>query len=658
MKYYLLFLTAVVLAAINYGEAATNLNTYTLTVHSPEVGECRIIDSNEGHTIEMDDYGYLMAPGKPMLPSRNFRIALPPGARALSAEVKSTGQSQLPGTYRIRPTPPMIPIPEPGNSRDDYEKIRSEWQENREHVYSSDEAYPAERGKMTASGTLRKYSYASVSFYPFSYHPLSGRLIHHSYAEIIINYEMPVTGSAEHKRVEENKLDTSADEQASDLFSNYSEMEEEYLTGHPVSDPRVFHKRDTNGYLIITAPSLLDAIFSSGFTNWKTSLGYDVRTILTDDDRIMGQPGSDLAEQIRSFLRANYIPWGIRYLLLVGDYETVPMRYCYPDPNYHGSGGEVPTDHYYADLSYPDEDSWDLDRDGYYGEFGHDSPDFLAEVAVGRIPTSDINRITYTLDKLFAFEQDTGDWKNNALHAGAIIAFENQDHDYDLPHVDGCRSLFYIERDFMSSWEISHYGEAEGLEPSEFSWPALNRDAFQNDWRNNYYGLVNWSAHGSGTGAYRMIWYTDDGDGIPETDGSDRIESPDFISCWSNLDDDYPSLLFAISCSVGKPETYGGARLGIDLLTKPGFGSSAGVISATRGAAAARYWPQDPSGVESICYEYNNNLIVGQQKVGDALYNAKFYCNQNYAWDFHWEYMNLFGYNLYGDPSMVREGVE
>jgi hypothetical protein len=98
--------------------------------------------------------------------------------------------------------------------------------------------------------------------------------------------------------------------------------------------------------------------------------------------------------------------------------------------------------------------------------------------------------------------------------------------------------------------------------------------------------------------------------------------------------------------------------LGVDLLTEPGFGSSVGVISATRGAALARHWPKDPGGVESVCYEYHDNLINGLQKVGDALYSAKFYCNQNYAWDHYWEYKNLYDYNLYGDPSMVREGVE
>lgn len=82
--------------------------------------------------------------------------------------------------------------------------------------------------------------------------------------------------------------------------------------------------------------------------------------------------------------------------IMVGDYATVPMRICYPDPAFHvynpGDPGLIapgtPSDYYYADLSYPDALSWDLDGDGYLGEYSQDSPDFLADVAVGRIPVN------------------------------------------------------------------------------------------------------------------------------------------------------------------------------------------------------------------------------------------------------------------------------
>lgn len=626
-------------------------------------GEYQIVNTTQGQVIEMEGFGYLMVPGKPMLPARNFLIALPPGARVQSVEVRGVKAEQLPGTYRIMPTPPILPLADAPQYRELVEELQLEWQENNQAVYSSDQAYPKERGKLARSGGLRKYSYASVSFCPFAYHPRSGRLIHYDAAQINVKYELPSPGSVEAEEVEKLKWDTLADERASRLFVNYEDIGGLYQPAG--SRPATLSQ--THDYVIITTTALQSAIVASNFLDWKVSLEYNVRTIFTTDPEIAGQAGGDLAEKIRNFLRYNYIPWGIEYVLLVGDYATIPMRYCFPDPTNHSYypddpyiyGGEVPTDYYYADLSSPDAASWDSDGDGFPGEYGQDSPDFLAEVYVGRIPTNDAARITYALNKLVAFEQDTGLWKNQALYAGAIVAFANQNHS-GHPVVDGARMVNLIEADLMSDWTVSRYSEQAGLAPSEYPWPALSLTAFTDDWRNGQYGVVNWEAHGSTSGAGRMVWLWDDGDGVPETDGSDEMEYPAFIGDWVNVDDDHPSIVFAVSCNVGCPEPNPQGNLGIDLLTKPGFGASAGVLSATRGAAVAIHWDSIPGMAESICYEFNRFMINGPGgpgKVGDALYDSKFYCNHNYPWDHYYEYKNLFDFNLYGDPSLVREGT-
>ena len=47
----------------------------------------------------------------------------------------------------------------------------------------------------------------------------------------------------------------------------------------------------------------------------------------------------------------------------------------------------------------------------------------------------------------------------------------------------------------------------------------------------------------------------------------------------------------------------------------------------------------------------------GPESLGRALYDAKFFCHANYAWDHEYEFQNLFVYNLYGDPTMYRAGV-
>ena len=417
----------------------------------------------------------------------------------------------------------------------------------------------------------------------------------------------------------------------------------------------------TYDYVIITDDDLIDSITSSGFIDWKESNGFNLKIVSITDSEITSQQGNDLAEKIRNFLRQYYLEWGINYVLIVGNYEKIPMRYCYPDPNNHRfdifdyTAGEVPTDYYYADLSSSDADSWDLDGDGYYGEFGEDDPDFEPEVAVGRIPTKNAARITYTLEKTIAFEQDTSNWKTSALNAGAFFYFTNQNNN-GRPSMDGAVLSYYIEQDLMDGWTVSHYSEQEGLETSEYDWPALNQNSFISDWKNGQYSIVNWQGHGWTNRVAHCVWSSDDGDDVPE---DSEISWPNFISTNSDLDDDYPSIVTAVSCYVGCPEIYSVSNLGIDLLTNPSIGAAVGVVASARSPYGSIGWsPSNPGGSDSIIYEFNKNMIVNQQRVGDALYNSKYYCNYNYGWNEYYEYIDVYTFNLYGDPSLVLQGID
>jgi len=415
----------------------------------------------------------------------------------------------------------------------------------------------------------------------------------------------------------------------------------------------------TYDYVIITTESLYSAIISSTFIGWKTLIGYNVKIVNITDNEIASQSGQDLPEKIRNFLRSYYEEWGIKFLLIVGNHETIPMRYCYPDPTNHRfdifdyTSGEVPTDYYYADLSSNDADSWDYDGDGYYGEYGQDHPDFYPEVYVGRIPTNVKSRITYTLDKLFTFEQDTGEWKENALHAGAFFYFTNEDNSGN-PAMDGAKLSYYIEKQIMSGWTISHYSEQSGLETSVYSWPALSESAFISDWRTGQYSIVNWQGHGWTNRVARKVWTSDDGDGVPE---GNEIAWLDFINMASNLDDDYPSVVTAESCYVGCPEPASGGNMGIDLLTDPSMGASIGVVASARSPYGSFDWPNTPGGSDSIIYEFNRFMINDSKGVGEALYDSKYFCNYNFGWNHYAEYLDMYTFNLYGDPSLAIAGI-
>lgn len=613
----------------------------------PKEDEIKLINTNDGTRLVIDGFNYLTEIGKPMLPVKNMLIALPPGAIYDNVEIIKNNPMELNGIYDIMPYPIIVPL---DTDRILLENIQDEWDENYKNTYYSSNFYPEEIVNIKNTGTLRKYSYVSLSVCPFRYLPESGKLFYFESCKIIIHFSYPENNEV-FRGINEVKNDDLFDDKAASLFINFEQIKDLYEP----DDKDIISSFNTFDYVIITTDDFVDLVSNSNFFNWKTELGFNVRIISISDSLITGQSGKDLTEQIRNFLREYYIIWGIKYVLLVGDYTNVPMRYCSHNP--YSLVDTLPTDTYYADLSLPDEDSWDSDGDGYYGVYGYDNPDFLAEVYVGRIPTSDVSRISYTLDKIVSFEQDMGDWKNNALMGGAMLFYENEDHSEEIEFdIDGARLVDFIEKNFMNGWTVSHYSEYEGLSPSVYPFDPLTEQVFTADWRNGQYAVVNWAAHGSPASVGRVIWDWDDGDGVPENDNGELIWG-NFLSTYSNLEADYPSIVFAVSCNVGHPEPTIDGNLGIDMLTKESFGAAVAVCSATRGAAVSANLESN-SGAEALCYEFNNYMINGFEPVGDALYDSKAYVHYNFGWDHLYEFMNMYGYNLYGDPSMIRWGTD
>jgi hypothetical protein len=586
-----------------------------------ESGPFEVVSCEYGQRIEMEGFQARPEPGRPALPARRFLVALPPGAQVLGVETAPAAGIEIDGTWRIAATTPFLPLAEAADQLRLLGEIDARWRAEKAAAYATDAPWPEEPVELVGTGGLRKYAYACVSFTPFTYRARSGRLTHLPRAEVTVRYRTPEPGSAEALAAERALVDVSADEGAARLFVNFDAVKASY---EPSGEPRP--RSESWDYVIVTREAVLDAVTSTSFIPWKEALGHRVRV-----------------------------------------YDTVPMRYCFADPtnhahdptNYASPGGSVPTDYFYADLSLPEADSWDLDGDGYAGEYGEDLPDFLAEVSVGRIPINAATKIAYALEKSVAFEQDTGTWKDRALHGAAILFYENQNHS-GVPYIDGARCMAQIQDDLMPGWVVRRRCEHEGLDPSSYPWAPLTPELFETDWRNGPYAVVNWSGHGSSHGAWRAIWDWDDGDGVAEFDGSDGMRWDAFISTGSSLDDDAPAIVFGVSCNVGYPEPNAYGRLGVDLLTLPGFGGAVSVLSASRVAAITRGWPDEPGGAESFCYDFNRYLLVGTDgpmRVGDALYEAKQHCHQNYPRADFYEYWNLYDYDLYGDPALDRRGV-
>ena len=132
--------------------------------------------------------------------------------------------------------------------------------------------------------------------------------------------------------------------------------------------------------------------------------------------------GSDKAEKIKYYIKTAMEEWGIEYVLLVGDFRLMPVRYCYNADV--GSGYDEPrfiSELYYADIydSQGGFSSWDANNNGIYGEwFGNVSEDpdidLYPDVSVGRLACRNEFEVKTMVKKIIRYETDTysSEWFN------------------------------------------------------------------------------------------------------------------------------------------------------------------------------------------------------------------------------------------------------
>ncbi len=190
--------------------------------------------------------------------------------------------------------------------------------------------------------------------------------------------------------------DVDGDAQAGDALppGDWAGCTPDFLTAQGQSQPAA---------LIVTSTALAAAF--GELAELHTSLGVVTEVItLTEICQQVTCNDSDPASDTAKAVKANLAPRpGLRYVILGGDHEIVPARSVYdaysnpflPSFTYEG---DFYTDYYYADLS-----QWDADGDGTYAEDGVDSPDYLPELAVARIPAGSVAEVDGYVAKVKAY---------------------------------------------------------------------------------------------------------------------------------------------------------------------------------------------------------------------------------------------------------------
>ncbi len=124
------------------------------------IGTYEIRTSATGDEIYINDFGRLMVPGKPNLPSNIFSLAIPPGAEVTQVRFETGEGVLLPGTYHIAPSilPRVIGQENPLL----YEQDQKMYEEHFKSIYQSDDPYPSSVGEMVQASGYRKYNLVDV----------------------------------------------------------------------------------------------------------------------------------------------------------------------------------------------------------------------------------------------------------------------------------------------------------------------------------------------------------------------------------------------------------------------------------------------------------------------------------------------------------------
>ncbi|HNW82720.1 MAG TPA: C25 family cysteine peptidase [bacterium] len=125
-------------------------------------------------------------------------------------------------------------------------------------------------------------------------------------------------------------------------------------------------------------------------------------------------PKNDTAKAIKKFISSIA---GLKYLVLGGDIEVVPSRKVHD--KYSNIMAGTFEDDFYTDFYYADLSEWDSNGNGIYAE-DTDTPDYSAEIAVGRIPSSNTEEITRYFGKIIAHMT-----RYNTMHVKTSLLIAN-----------------------------------------------------------------------------------------------------------------------------------------------------------------------------------------------------------------------------------------
>ncbi|MEO0069673.1 MAG: C25 family cysteine peptidase, partial [candidate division WOR-3 bacterium] len=282
-----------------------------------------------GMVFNLPEGEHISPPGAPALPTIGITYPISAGNIAAGVKIVNVEYETLPGFFSVAPTQPpailSLPPPKPVGRN--------------QAIYDDINPYPKEICRLVGNGYQRRKPIASILINPLQFLPLEGRV------RLI------------------KKLDIALE------YQNQRDKGKEWAENGPLE------------YLIVTN-STLDTIFAE-LLSWRHKTGFNGKIRLIEWITAH-YPGRDEPEKLRNYLKICAQDSGLKWLLLGGDVEIIPVRKAFAmtcSAGIHPREDSLPCDLYYSDL----DGNWDFNNNNIFGETA-DSVDLYPDIFVGRVP--------------------------------------------------------------------------------------------------------------------------------------------------------------------------------------------------------------------------------------------------------------------------------
>lgn len=372
----------------------TSQITQTYSFQKPQVQHVTINNQVYDQVILTNAEGAGEA-GEPDLPAYGVTLLLPQGSTITDITIQPSARVSLGSGYFVEPVEQPVKLSEEGSVP--VAPVVNE------RLYASDDVFPSTLFTKVGTYSFRGYDLLVLLLYPVQYIPHSRTLFYFTDMTVTVNTEKTGVISPLFRNLEKDQIELSNKVDNPSLLSSYTDKT------HTLS------ASDSLDLLILTTKEL-----ESGFEPLKAAHdAQGIRTEIKTLNDISLLPNQVTADDVREFIRTEYMNTGIEYVLIGGDDDVVPAKQLWVQAQ--SDADNMPSDLYYSCLdgtyNYDGDNKWGEPTDGERGK----DVDLIAEVYAGRACVGDMSEVNNFVQKTLTYMNSGGYPDGKALFVGELL---------------------------------------------------------------------------------------------------------------------------------------------------------------------------------------------------------------------------------------------